>query len=392
MGSEGFGTILIRRKGENEMSVDLDRMPKLGFGLMRLPEQDGKIDLEQVCRMVDAYMESGMNYFDSAYVYHGGNSEKIIKEAIANRYPRDAFMVATKLPAWCMSNEADRDRIFNEQLERCGVDYFDFYLLHSVEDGGNGETYERLNCWDWAMQKKAEGTIRHFGFSFHGSPAYLEKTLDAHPEVEFVQIQLNYADWENPVVRSGKLYEILHSRNIPMIIMEPVKGGTLAKLTPELEAKYKAVQPNKSIASWALRFVGSLPGVMTILSGMSAEEQMRDNIGTFTHFEPLTEDEKALVDQVRAIMLNVPQIGCTACRYCTDGCPMHISIPDVFRAINTMNLYKEEFRPKAFYGGLIGQGYGRAGDCIGCGQCEGVCPQHLPIIDLLKDASVRLDG
>ena len=374
------------------MSVDLDRMPKLGFGLMRLPEQDGKIDLEQVCRMVDAYMESGMNYFDSAYVYHGGNSEKIIKEAIANRDPRDAFMVATKLPAWCMSNEADRDRIFNEQLERCGVDYFDFYLLHSVEDGGNGETYDRLNCWDWAMQKKAEGKIRHFGFSFHGSPAYLEKTLDAHPEVEFVQIQLNYADWENPVVRSGKLYEILHSRNSPMIIMEPVKGGTLAKLTPELEAKYKAVQPNKSIASWALRFVGSLPGVMTILSGMSAEEQMRDNIGTFTHFEPLTEDEKALVDQVRAIMLNVPQIGCTACRYCTDGCPMHISIPDVFRAINTMNLYKEEFRPKAFYGGLIGQGYGRAGDCIGCGQCEGVCPQHLPIINLLKDASARLDS
>ena len=392
MGSEGLGTILIRWKEENEMSVDLDRMPKLGFGLMRLPEQNGKIDLGQVCRMVDAYMESGMNYFDTAYVYHGGNSEKIIKEAIVKRYPRDSFMVATKLPAWCMSKEADRDRIFNEQLERCGVDYFDFYLLHSVEDGGNGETYDRLNCWDWAMQKKAEGKIRHFGFSFHGSPAYLEKTLDAHPEVEFVQIQLNYADWENPVVRSGKLYEILHSRNIPMIIMEPVKGGTLAKLTPELEAKYKAVQPNKSIASWALRFVGSLPGVMTILSGMSAEEQMRDNIGTFTHFEPLTEDEKALVDQVRAIMLNVPQIGCTACRYCTDGCPMHISIPDVFRAINTMNLYKEEFRPKAFYGGLIGQGYGRAGDCIGCGQCEGVCPQHLPIINLLKDASARLDS
>ena len=392
MGSEGFGTILIKRKEENEMSVDLDRMPKLGFGLMRLPEQNGKIDLGQVCRMVDAYMESGMNYFDTAYVYHGGNSEKIIKEAIVKRYPRDSFMVATKLPAWCMSKESDRDRIFNEQLERCGVDYFDFYLLHSVEDGGNGETYDRLNCWDWAMQKKTEGKIRHFGFSFHGSPAYLEKTLDAHPEVEFVQIQLNYADWENPVVRSGKLYEILHSRNIPMIIMEPVKGGTLAKLTPELEAKYKAVQPNKSIASWALRFVGSLPGVMTILSGMSAEEQMRDNIGTFTHFEPLTEDEKALVDQVRAIMLNVPQIGCTACRYCTDGCPMHISIPDVFRAINTMNLYKEEFRPKAFYGGLIGQGYGRAGDCIGCGQCEGVCPQHLPIINLLKDASARLDS
>lgn len=219
----------------------------------------------------------------------------------------------------------------------------------------------------------------------------MEKTLDAHPEVEFVQIQLNYADWENPVVRSGKLYEILHRRNIPMIIMEPVKGGTLAKLIPELEAKYKAVRPDNSIASWALRFVGSLPGVMTILSGMSSEEQMMDNIRTFSHFEPLTDAEKALVEEVRTIMMNVPQIGCTACRYCTDGCPMNISIPDVFRAVNTMDLYHEEFRPKAFYGGIIGQGHGRASDCIACGQCESVCPQHLPIIDLLKAASARLD-
>ena len=373
------------------MRINLDVMPKLGFGLMRLPEKDGAIDISHVNRMVDAYMQAGMNYFDTAYVYHGGNSEKAIKEALVKRYPRDQFMLATKLPAWCLKNAEDRDRVFNEQLERCGVDYFDFYLLHSIEDGSNGDTYERLDCFNWGLQKKAEGKIRHFGFSFHGSPIYLIQVLDAHPDIEFVQIQLNYADWKNPVVRSGELYEILYNRNIPMIIMEPVKGGTLASLTPELEAMYRAARPNASIASWALRFVGSLPGVMTILSGMSTEEQMKDNIGTFANFEPLTNDEKRLVEKVRSIMLNVPQIGCTSCRYCTPGCPMNISIPDVFRAVNTMNLYGDVFRPKAFYGGVIGLGHGRASDCIACGQCEGVCPQHLPIIDLLKEASAKLD-
>ena len=373
------------------MSIDLQKMPKLGFGLMRLPEKDGTIDSEHLNRMVDAYMQAGMNYFDTAYVYHGGNSEKAIKEALVKRYPRDRFMLATKLPAWCLKQPEDRDRIFNEQLERCGVDYFDFYLLHSIEDGSNGDTYERLDCFSWGLQKKAEGKIRHFGFSFHGSPAYLIKVLDAHPEIEFVQIQLNYADWKNPVFRSGELYEILHGRNIPMIIMEPVKGGTLAKLTPELEGIYKAARPDASVASWALRFVGSLPGVMTILSGMSTTEQMMDNINTFVHFEPLTEKEQDLVSHVREVMLDVPQIGCTSCRYCTPGCPMRISIPDVFRAVNTMTLYGDVFRPKAFYGDLIGQGYGRASECIACGQCEGVCPQHLPIIELLKDASGKLD-
>ena len=373
------------------MSINLNEMPKLGFGLMRLPEKNGEIDIEQVCRMADAYLQSGMNYFDTAYVYHGGHSEEAVKEALAKRYPREQFMVATKLPAWCLKDKSDRDRIFSEQLDRCGLDYFDFYLLHSVEDGSNGDTYEKLDCFSWAMQKKAEGKIRHFGFSFHGSPEYLESLLDRHPEVEFVQIQLNYADWENPVVQSGRLYEVLHRRNIPMIIMEPVKGGSLAKLPPELEAKYRAVRPDASVASWALRFVASLPGVMTILSGMSAEEQMLDNIKTFSAFEPLTEQERAVIEEVRSIMLDVPLIGCTACRYCTDGCPQKISIPDIFRAVNTMTLYNDEFRPKAFYRGLLSQGHGKASDCIACGQCESVCPQHLPIIQLLKDASARLD-
>ena len=375
------------------MSIDLTRMPKLGFGLMRLPEKDGAIDLDAVCRMADAYLAAGLNYFDTAYVYHGGNSEKIVKEALVKRHPRNSFTVATKLPAWCLKTEADRDRVFNEQLVRCGVDFFDFYLLHSVEDGDNGDTYDRLDCWRWALEKKAEGKIRHFGFSFHGSPDYLVRILDAHPEVEFVQIQLNYADWNNPVVRSGALYDILSARNIPMVIMEPVKGGTLANLTPELEAKFKAARPDKSVASWALRFAASLPGVMTVLSGMSTPEQVADNLATFARFEPLTDADRAVIDEVRAIMLNVPQIGCTACRYCTDGCPMNISIPDVFRALNTRKLYNnEQFRPQSFYNNLIGQGHGRAADCIACGQCEGVCPQHLPIIDLLKTASAEFDG
>lgn len=372
------------------MAVNVSEMPKLGFGLMRLPEEDGAIQIDRVCEMVDAYMKAGLNYFDTAYVYHGGKSEVAAKEAIVKRYPRESFKIATKLPAWEMKTKEDRDRIFNEQLERAGVDYFDFYLLHSIEEGNNYDTYERFDCFNWGLEKKAEGKIKHFGFSFHGSPELLAKVLDIHPEMEFVQIQLNYLDWENPVVQSGRLYNILHERNIPMIIMEPVKGGTLASLKPELEAKYKAIRPDASIASWALRFVASLPGVMTILSGMSTEDQMADNLSTFTNFEPLSDKEKKAVKEVVDAMLNIPTIGCTACRYCTDGCPMNISIPDVFKAINTMRLYDEDFRPRMFYNGLVSS-HGRARDCIACGQCEGVCPQHLSIIDLLKEASEVLD-
>jgi len=370
--------------------IDLNNMPKLGFGLMRLPENNGAVDIETVKNMVDLYMEAGLNYFDTAYVYHGGKSEEAAREAIVKRYPRDSFYLATKLPAWCISKEEDIDRIFNEQCARAGVDYFDFYLLHSLEDGNNYEKYEKYDCFNWGLKKKAEGKIKHFGFSFHGSSELLEKVLDLHPEVEFVQIQLNYADWNNPVVKSGDLYEILARRGVPIIVMEPVKGGSLANIKPELEAMFKAARPDASAASWALRFVGSLPGVMTILSGMSSPEQMADNIGTFTCFEPLSEEEKKLVDEVTRIMLDTPTIACTSCRYCTEGCPMQISIPDVFRVVNTMRLYNDEFRPRNFYGGLVERS-GRAGDCIGCGQCESVCPQHLPIIELLKEASDMLD-
>ena len=372
------------------MSIDLSKMPKLGFGLMRLPEKGGVIDHDRVCSMVDKYMKAGMNYFDTAYVYHSGRSEVAAREALVKRYPRDSFMLATKLPAWELRSRADVDRIFNEQLERAGVDYFDFYLLHSIEEGGNYDNYIKYDCFSWGLKMKKEGRIRHFGFSFHGSPELLTEVLDKHPEVEFVQIQLNYLDRTNPVVRSQALYEILHERNIPIIVMEPVRGGMLADLGEEINTKFRAARPEKSVASWALRFVASLPGVMTVLSGMSSEEQMDDNIATFTDFEPISDEELKIINEVTEEILAIPQIGCTACKYCCDGCPKKISIPDVFRTINTLRRYPDDWRSKNFYSGLI-QRSGKASDCIACGQCERVCPQHLPIIELMKEAAGILD-
>ncbi len=372
------------------MSIDLSKMPRLGFGMMRLPEKEGVIDHEQVCRMVDKYMKAGMNYFDTAYIYHGGKSEIAAREALVKRYPRDSFMIATKLPAWEMRGQADVQRIFDDQLKKTGVDYFDLYLLHSVEEGSNYETYVKYDCFNWGMKMKEEGKIRHFGFSFHGSPELLTEVLDAHPEVEFVQIQLNYLDRTNPVVRSQALYEILRDRNIPIIVMEPVRGGMLADLGEEVNSMFKAARPDKSVASWALRYVASLPGVMTVLSGMSNEEQMDDNIATFKDFEPVTDKETELINEVTEKVLSISQIGCTACKYCCDGCPMKISIPDVFRTINTLRRYPDDWRSKNFYSGLI-QRNGKASDCIACGQCERVCPQHLPIIDLMKEAAGILD-
>ena len=373
------------------MSINIDEMPKLGFGLMRLPETDGRIDIDKVAQMADAYMASGFNYFDTAYVYHGGNSEKVVKEAIVKRFPRESFTIATKLPAWFLHSPEDRDKVFEEQLDRCGVDYFDFYLLHSLEDGNNYDTYEKYDCFNWGIKKRDEGRIRHFGFSFHGTPELLVQVLDKHPEIEFVQIQLNYADWDNKIVHSGELYEILRDRNIPMIIMEPAKGGKLACLDDECAEILKAIRPDRSLASWAFRYVGSLPGIATILSGMSTPEQMEDNINTFKDFEPLSEEELAAIDKVKEIMNRVELAGCTSCKYCVEGCPMGISIPDVISAVNTKRKFPGDMRPQFFYNGLVDR-YSHASDCIACGQCEGVCPQHLPIISLMQEAVEKFES
>ena len=392
-----FSTILRKRrfsaemKGDFIMSVDVTKMPKLGFGMMRLPEKDGELDLEQICKMVDAYLASGMNYFDTAYMYCGGKSESIVKKALVERHPRESFTLTTKLPQWMMDEGIEgRDRIFNDQLARTGAGYFDYYLLHSVEDGANYDGYVKYDCFNWAKKKKEEGLIKHFGFSFHGTPELLDKILSEHPEVEIVQIQMNYADWDNPLIQSGRLYEVLRKYNMPFLVMEPVKGGSLASAGKEIEAEMKRVHPDASIASWALRFAASLPGVATVLSGMSNEEQMEDNIKTFRNFVPLNEEEKAVIAKAQEALKKSPAVPCTACRYCCDGCPMGIAIPDVFKALNTIRLYGEEDRAKNYYKKLL-ETSGKAEDCVQCGQCESVCPQHLPIIDLLKEASEKLD-
>ena len=370
------------------MSIDMNKMPKIGFGLMRLPENDGVIDIDKVSKMADSYLEAGFTYFDTAYVYHGGNSEKAVKEAIVKRHPRDSFTLATKLPAWFIHSLEDRDKLFNEQLDRCGVDFFDFYLLHSIEDGNNYEIYEKYDCFNWGIQKKAEGKIRHFGFSYHGTPELLVQILDKHPEVEFVQIQLNYIDWDNPIVHSGELYKILSERNIPIIVMEPCKGGTLVRIPPEAEALLKACAPEASAASWALRFAAGQPGVIRVLSGMNSLEQVEENCAVFRELRPLSAEENAVIRKVAALLNANTAIPCTACEYCVHGCPMKIAIPQYFALYNSLKRTTGSWSSqRVYFNNLVLAGHGKPGACIKCGRCERACPQHLPIRCYLEEVA-----
>lgn len=378
--------VLIKMVRRNRMLSN----SKLGFGLMRLPkDKQGQIKLDEVQRMVDSYMERGFNYFDTAYVYEG--SEEAIRQTLVEKYPRDVYTLADKLPAWKLTCQEDVERIFQESLNRTGVDYFDFYLLHSVEKS-HYPTYEKYQCFDFIQEMKKQGKIKYMGFSFHDDADFLDKVLTEHPEIDFVQLQLNYLDWENGVIQSRRNYEVARKHHKPIVVMEPIKGGTLASFSDDIEKIYKDYAPQKSIASWALRYVASLDGVMTILSGMSNAQQMNDNLDTMTHFEKINNEEAKLIKQVTDQVLSYPTIPCTKCRYCTPGCPMHIQIPDLFTAYNSAKMYGENRRYQTYYKDHSTGDYQPAKACIACGQCESVCPQHLEIISLLKEVSEVFDS
>ena len=366
---------------------------KLGFGLMRMPLRDkndsADVDVEQVKQMVDLFMEKGFTYFDTAWMYNGFASEKVAKAALVERYPREKFTLATKLHADFFNSLEDRDKIFSAQLENTGAGYFDYYLLHGIE-ATTLPKFEQLDCFRWIMEKKASGAIRHAGLSFHDTAEVLDKLLTKYPEMEFVQLQINYLDWESEWIQSRACYEVCVKHNKPVIVMEPVKGGTLSKLPAEAEGLLREAAPGMSPSSWAIRFAASLPGVMVVLSGMSNLEQMRDNLSYMEDFQPLTDAEKALCFRTADIINSQIAVPCTACSYCTEGCPMKIAIPKYF------SIYNEDMREHLDEKGwtinftnysVLSKEFGKASECIECGQCEGICPQHLPIIQYLKDVA-----
>lgn len=373
-------------------------MKKFGFGLMRLPLTDPKVatsvDIEQMKQMVDLFIEKGFTYFDTAWMYVGFSSENATKTALVERHPRNTYTLATKLHHGFINTKEDRDKIFNTQLEKTGAGYFDYYLIHDIEKT-NFAKYNQLDCFNWLADKKAQGLVKHMGFSFHDNADLLDEVLTAHPEMEFVQLQLNYLDWDSDWVQSRKCYEVCVKHGKPVVVMEPVKGGTLANVPAEAEALFRAADPQMSISSWAIRFAASLPNVMMVLSGMSTLEQMQDNVSYMEDFKPLTEEEVAMCAKVADIINGQIAVPCTACSYCTEGCPQQIPIPKYFSLYN--DLMREDMEHKGWtiyytkYADLTKE-FGRASDCIECGQCEGICPQRLPIIDYLKKVSARFDN
>ena len=363
-------------------------IPKLGFGLMRLPKKGLSIDIRQTEQMVDAFLEAGFTYFDTAYVYPG--SEAAAKKALVDRHPRESYTLATKLNVMIAPTAKMAKKQFETSLERTGAGYFDYYLLHALMEN-NYARYDKLHLWDFVNEQKEKGLIKHVGFSFHSGQQLLEKLLQEHPEVDFVQLQINYADWENQSVTSRANYEVARKYGKSIVIMEPVKGGALAEPPAEVQKLFKEYQPDMSYASWAIRFAASLDGILTVLSGMSDTQQMADNLSYMKDFKPLNEEEQKIIQEAQRILGKSATIPCTACRYCVEGCPKKIPIPEIFSAMNKrlgsgqLSEASEDYLKAT-------EGKGKASECIACGQCERACPQHLEITKHLKECEDALEA
>ncbi len=367
-------------------------MKKLGFGMMRLPltdkSKEDSIDLSLLQKMVDSFIERGFTYFDTAWMYCGGKSENAVKEVLATKHPRDTYTVTSKLPNYLLKCLDDRDKVLNEQLNKTGLEYFDYYLLHDINHNSI-KNFEKYDCFNWIIEKKNQGLVKHIGFSFHAGPELLDKLLTEHPEMEFVQLQINYLDWESAGVQSRACYEVALKHNKPIIVMEPVKGGTLANVPESVEGMFKSREPDMSAASWAIRFAASLKNVWLVLSGMSDMAQLNDNMDYMSDFKPLTDEEISLCHKAADIINGNIAIPCTGCSYCTVDCPKNIPIPKYFSLYNNEikeNKTKNWTVESAYYNSLCAD-FGKASDCIKCGKCELMCPQHLPIRKHLEEAA-----
>lgn len=367
-----------------------------GFGCMRLPMVDGEVDMEQFKQMVDLFLEEGFNYFDTAHGYLDGKSELALREGLTSRYPRDRYLLVNKLTSMYFHKEEEIRPFFENQLKWCGVDYFDVYLMHA-QNAAEFEKYKKCHAYETALQLKEEGRIRHFGISFHDKAVVLDQILTEYPQVEIVQIQFNYLDYEDPSVEARKVYEVCRKHNKPVLVMEPVKGGSLVKLPEDAQKIFDDLNEEEgtqmSNASYAIRYAAGFDGMKVVLSGMSDLQQMKDNLSYMKEFQPLNAKEKDAVAKVVEVFHGLDMIPCTACHYCVDEnhCPKHIRIPDVFACLNSKKAFND-WNMDFFYSSVLtANGSGKASECIGCGGCERVCPQHLEIRKLLGDVAATFE-
>ena len=373
------------------MTASYDGVAKLGFGAMRLPLTDPDdvtaIDIEQLKAMVDEFIAGGGTYVDTAFVYHNGASETALREALVERYPRDAFTVATKCLAWACASKEEAQACLPTSLERLGVDYIDYYLLHNL-GGARTVKFDEYDMWNYVAKAKADGLVRHVGFSMHDGPETLDEILTAHLEVDFVQLQVNYLDWDDPVIQARRCMEVAQRHGVPVVIMEPARGGRLAELPERVAAPLKAAAPDVNLASWAYRFCFNLPNVVTVLSGMSTLDQARENVATFQANRPFAEDEQRALDEAVEVLRSLASVPCTNCRYCVKDCPQGVSIPEIMGLLNLELMTENNEFVKGLY---QWQAPGRASTCIGCGACEAMCPQSIDIIHQLEVAKEHFE-